>query len=496
MTTTALTAALPLQPTAPRAARALADRVPGWALLALGFVATLLTGPRWGVAALAWIAPVPYLLYARRASGWRAWSALAAVLVLAYPLQLLTIVTDSVPPMMALFGLGHAVPMLLALLAAEWVRRRAGERVGIFTFASATMVLDWVMARHTEFGVWATTGISQVDSLVLLQMISITGMAGLGLLMGWTAALAASLAGTPAPAPIRRWPHVLVLATTFVAILQVGTLRLQHDAGRSVTVAAVVTDQGMTLDSAVLAANTETLFERTRLAAARGARLVVWNEVATLIEPTAEPAFLQRGRDQARALHIDLVLAYGVIERREPFLMQNKFVFVTSEGELAETYEKHHPVPGEPSVRGDRFAQVIDRPYGRVGGMICYDGDFPEMGLDAAAHGAELVVVPSSDWRGIDPVHTMMARTRAVEGGFAMLRSTRWGASAGFDAYGRVRGWMRPTEANDRVMVTTLPVGRVPTAYAAIGDWPVAGAGGFLVVGFALALRRRRRAAS
>lgn len=67
------------------------------------------------------------------------------------------------------------------------------------------------------------------------------------------------------------------------------------------------------------------------------------------------------------------------------------------------TYQKHHPVPGEPSIRGTEPLRVLARPYGRVGGAICYDYDFPALAREHARLGADLVVVPSSDWRGIDP---------------------------------------------------------------------------------------------
>ena len=46
------------------------------ALLGAGLLLALATGPRWNIAALAWVAPVPLLLFARGAQGWRPWGAL------------------------------------------------------------------------------------------------------------------------------------------------------------------------------------------------------------------------------------------------------------------------------------------------------------------------------------------------------------------------------------------------------------------------------------
>jgi apolipoprotein N-acyltransferase len=481
---------------APARAGALADRVPAWALLALGALATMLTGPRFGAGALAWLAPVPYLLHARRARGWRPWLALGATLVAAFSLQLVPIATPPVPPLAVLgFGAPVAIGALVTLALSEILRRRAGEIVGIYGFAALTAVFDWAGYRLTELGVWSATANSQVGALALVQLASVAGLAGVGFLMSWFAAVVASLLGAPAPA--RRWRHALAALVALAAALVFGSVRLDatHGGGRTVSVGAVVTDLGLDEkglpDAAALAANTDALFERTRLAAARGARLVVWNEVATVVPPDGEAALVERGRGEARRLGVDLVLAYGVLVSREPLLLDNKYVFLTSEGEVADTYRKHHPVPGEPSMRGSEPLRVIERPYARVAGAICYDYDFPALAREHARLGAELVVVPSSDWRGIDPVHTFMARVRAVEGGFSLVRATRWGASGAFDAYGRVRGWMQVTEPNERVMVASVPVGRVRTVYGAVGDAPVAVAGAFLVVAFGMAARRK-----
>jgi apolipoprotein N-acyltransferase len=217
---------------------------------------------------------------------------------------------------------------------------------------------------------------------------------------------------------------------------------------------------------------------------------VVWNEVATLVQPSGEEAFVARGRALARELGIDLVLAYGVLERRHPVLFDNKYLFISDGGEILDEYQRHHPVPGEPSIRGTGPLRLLERPYGRVGGAICYDYDFPALAREHARGGADLVVVPSSDWRGIDPVHTFMARVRGIENGFALVRSVRWAPSGAFDAHGRTRGFMTAIDDNDGVMVARLPVGRIPTLAASIGDLPVGLAAAMLLVLLGLAVRQ------
>lgn len=118
------------------------------------------------------------------------------------------------------------------------------------------------------------------------------------------------------------------------------------------------------------------------------------------------------------------------------------------------------------------------------------------MALEHAASGAGLVVVPSSDWRGIDPYHTQMARLRAIEGGFSVFRPVRAATSAAFDAYGRMRASMPFFENNSRVFTASVPTERVPTLYAVIGDSPAVLCGSYLLMVWAIAMRGRREPAS
>lgn len=144
-------------------------------------------------------------------------------------------------------------------------------------------------------------------------------------------------------------------------------------------------------------------------------------------------------------------------------------------------------------MRGTAPIVALDRPYGRVAGAICYDYDFPSLGQEHAALGTQLAVVPSSDWRGIDPFHTQMAAIRGIEGGYSVLRPVRWATSTATDAYGRVRGSLSYFELNDRVLVAQVPITQVQTVYAAIGDaLPWTCLVGLLWAGLAVIRRRAR----
>jgi apolipoprotein N-acyltransferase len=59
---------------------------------------------------------------------------------------------------------------------------------------------------------------------------------------------------------------------------------------------------------------------------------------------------------------------------------------------------------------------------------------------------------------------------RAIEGGYSLLRPVRGATSFAFDAYGNIRASMSYFEENDRIMMASLPTGRVWTLYSVVGD--------------------------
>jgi apolipoprotein N-acyltransferase len=258
------------------------------------------------------------------------------------------------------------------------------------------------------------------------------------------------------------------------AALVFGSLRLElARSGETVRVAAVGTDgtfNGWPVPAADERARIDDgLFARTHSAARAGAKLVAWTEAATIVLPEEERAFLARLAETARRDAIELVAAY-IVPLPGDRSFENKYAWLRPDGTLDHSYLKHEPVPGEPAVRGTSAPKAVDTELGVATGGLCYDYDFPGLALEHARLGLDLAVVPSSDWRGIDPIHTQMASLRAIEGGFSLLRSTRFGLSAGYDAYGRVRAWESAFDTRTRVLLAALPARGLVTVYSRIGD--------------------------
>lgn len=152
-------------------------------LSAAGFYFSTGLGEQWW---LAWLAPVPVLWFAFGPSRLR-----QAFLVsfLAYALggcSLLRAYGAAMPvPVLILVVAGPALCFALAVMGAKLVRERRGPLSAMFAFAALWAAVDFLSAFNQAGGAVSTPAASQVGATVLIQLLSVTGFAGLTFLLGW-----------------------------------------------------------------------------------------------------------------------------------------------------------------------------------------------------------------------------------------------------------------------------------------------------------------------
>ncbi|MEM6927103.1 MAG: nitrilase-related carbon-nitrogen hydrolase [Myxococcota bacterium] len=470
------------------------DRNPAlWLIVAAALLA--LSHLRYGLDPLAWVAFVPLLRFVRLQQGWRSDLTVLVATMVGMTLATAKIATAPIPLMMApMYGVPMGLMLGLPVVLFGRLRRRLDGPGAPLLFPALAVVSEWIQYALTEIGTWGVAANTQLDDLALLQIASVTGLAGVSFVIYLTnVALEDALDGLSSRRPRLGW--LAAAAATWLVVTTLGSARLAafETATDVVRVAAVGTDAtfgGHPLPSpAEQATIGDGLERRTRQAAADGAEIVVWNEGATFVLPAQRAAAEARWAALADELDIELVAAWVVIVQDQPLRYENLSITFRPDGSATDAYLKRHPVPGEPAVRGEAPMTVVDVDATQVGTAICYDADFPRLGLEHARADIDLLALPSSDWRGIDPIHTEMARLRAIEGGHSILRSTRMGLSAGIDPVGRFRGAMSWFDSGERVMSVALPRHGTTTIYGVLGDWFVALCAALVTLGTALALR-------
>ncbi len=462
-------------PAMPRKAGKNGSATPFWPLMAAGSALIFFSGMRFGVAELAWIVHAPFLASLHAEGGIKRHVWLFLVLLASMSATIGKIMTGDISWLMVpLFSVPAAVFCFASVSLSAAAHRRLGTRRGVYIFPALVVTIEWLQYSFTEFGSWGAMAYTQYDNLPIIQLASLTGITGISFLVALGSSVAAA-GFTVGPRAVRKDIVWFVVLTG--AALAYGELRLSQDApGDQVRVAAVSSPVGRKdlrpslKNVSALRKYDDELFARTKKAADLGARAVVWNEAATILAPADEAAFTARGQAVAKDKGILFVMSYGVLLSANPRKFENKYRMILPDGTVTDEYFKRHPVPGEGAVKGTKRAKVVPLSGGTAGAAICYDFDFPSTALDSARDGAGIVLLPSSDWKGIDPFHSLMARVNAVAAGVSIIRSVRDATSFAADQYGRIKGSMRYSDGGDGVMVAEVPVRAVPTLYSKTGD--------------------------
>ena len=139
----------------------------------------------------------------------------------------------------------------------------------------------------------------------------------------------------------------------------------------------------------------------------------LWDLVSEVPGPVTEPL-----QEVARGLGVHVVL--GTYERgQQRGVVYNAAVLVDRGGEVAGVYRKTHPFCTETVARGGWVTPgdevcVVETDLGRIGLIICFDGDYPELSRITAVRGAEVIVRPSALLRSAD-IWELTNRARAYD---------------------------------------------------------------------------------
>jgi apolipoprotein N-acyltransferase len=386
------------------------------------------------------------------------------------------------------------------MLLPFWIDRMVAPRIRGFisalVFPCAWVTMEWLVASFTPYGSWNSLAYTQHENLVLLQLVAVTGLYGLSFLITWFASVGCWAARGLTDRKTRR--GLLVFAAVMLTILLGGGMRLNFFAPDAPTVriasltspdldlfAGVEGGAAAALSGQVSAAGVDRirinadavlddLLRRADQEAQAGARIIMWGETNSFSLKQDEPAMIARGAEFARERGVYLGMSPAVFDGERDKPLENKIILIDPQGEVSFEYWKAIPVPGpDASVQAvnDGRIEIVDSPHGRLGAVICFDMDLPGHLKQAGRRNADIMLVPSNDWREIDPWHSHMARFRAIEQGFNMVRHTSNGFSMATDYQGRVLASMDHFVTDQRTMVAIVPTRGVPTVYSRIGDF-------------------------
>jgi apolipoprotein N-acyltransferase len=404
---------------------------------------------------------------------------------------------------MAVNALIGALPFLADRWLVPRLRRADPTREGRLGFAAtliyptAVTALEYLTSSTNPIGNFGALGYSQYAFRVLTQVTALTGMLGLTFLLSWFAGIFV-WAWDNEFAWKRVRTGVLAYAIVLAVVVGYGAVRLgtAPDPGSQETVTVVsftMTETQMGELNDLLAEDREAYRRKTQdvhaqylamteTAIGEGAEIVLWPELAiTGLEQDVQ-ATIAQGQLLARQARIYLAMPTFTLYPESDRLDENVLVIADPEGEIALEHVKYGGNLLEGTLKGSGGIQVIDTPYGKLSGIICWDTNYPGIVRQVGELDGDILLSPAKEWAGINPMHAEMAVFRAIENGTAVVRQADEGLSIVVDAYGRTLTTGEGLATTGNYVRAEVPTRGTRTLYPVIGDL----VGLFSVVGFVI----------
>lgn len=469
----------------------------------------------WTIPLVVWLAPIFFLRFVRTQ---KVWIGFLLVWLASFVTMAVTI-RDMLPffplPVYLVTVLVSALTVgALPFLADRLLVPRLPGFVATLVFPLAVTVMDYVGAITNPMGSIGAQAYAQYGNLALMQLLSLTGMWGIVFLVSWFASVANFVWERSFDWPqIRR--GVAVYAGILLLVLLYGGARLAFAPAPTETVRVhgftavdmrqtwgelnqTIEQEGWEVMRVRTAEIQDRYFEGTIREARAGAQLVHWPEMAVMVAAEDEPAFLARAQQIARDEGIYLAMALGTVYENDSSPWENKLIVVDPAGEVVLEHFKFGDAANEGFQPGDGILRTVSTPFGTLSGTVCNDTDHQEVIAQAGRNGTDILLSPSLEYRGIDPMHAHMATFRAIENGVVLVRQADNGLSIVADPYGRILASMDHFTDGERVFVTQVPAHYSAfTLYPLIGDafaWLAAIVLAGLVI-WALVAQRRTPAA-
>ena len=172
-------------------------------------------------------------------------------------------------------------------------------------------------------------------------------------------------------------------------------------------------------------ANLARALQAMESAAGQGASLILFPEMfltgylirdrlAELAESLETGPALTTLRQKAKELSMGVLVGTPLVNPGgKPY---NAVVMIDRDGSIAGVQAKTHFFGGEEKMFDPGASlQAFNTSFGRMGILVCYDGEFPETARSLALDGAKLICMCAANMSPYEDYHFLYMRTRAME---------------------------------------------------------------------------------
>lgn len=442
----------------------------GSLLSAIGFWLGTGLQPLWG---FTWIAPLPLLLVAQKAS----WRTAALCSFIGYALGSLNTWSYLNLLPLGIHLLLIALPALafaLCVLAYRHFLVRGSVWWGLLSFPSLWTVYTYVTYLLSPHGTFGALTYSQANCLPVLQLAAVGGIWPIEFFLFMVPGAIAFLVGGAA-LPHEKVRVAVSVGSASVLVLSYGFIRLHQATGSlPLSIGLIASDlpENMRAEQTLLVL--QRYIEQLPALVRSGAKVVVLPEhlVAMSEKGPDENAMVVDALLAKAAINHQIGIVLGVDRSDRAGIIRNEARYYSPLGSSAVTYTKHHLLPGfEDRFKAGTDLSMFTQENTRFGLAICKDLDFPRLSVDYAKLGLQCLIVPAFDFDADAWLHSRMAIVRGVESGYPIARVAKLGALTVSDNRGRVLSEVRSQSAPFAMLITEIPQNSERTLYSRLGDW-------------------------
>jgi apolipoprotein N-acyltransferase len=412
-----------------------------------------------------WLAPIPVLWLAPRLPAFGAFGiGFGAFLLgrLAW-LPYLWSVLPRVPAI--IFTLLPALLFGLTALPARAFLRRGQPLLAALSFAAPWTAIEFLVSILGRDGTIVSIAYTQSSFLPVIQLASLTGVAGITFVLCFVPAL---IAGALQTRRIWIWPVGIA-----VVVLGFGFVRLRTgEYGAPVKVGMVALEERLYGGNVYerradkeLAVFGRYCGEIGKLGEAGMKVVIIPEKALPLTDTTVKEVYDSLAQTAAR---LKIFIVAGVT-RIEPHGMSNLAPVFGPEGRLLVDYKKVNLFEGE-AIEG--FGRGSEPGiFGAEGVAICKDFDFERYMRNYGRAGLSLIYDPAWDFVRDGWWHSRVAIVGAVAQGYSLVRNAREGRFTISDDRGRVDFEVSSEGRELTTMTGTVRPSTGHTLYSRWGDW-------------------------
>lgn len=458
-------------------------------VLLLAFAAFFLffSNGRWCFALAAWLYPLFLLRYTRKEKPLKVFLVTSVLMAGCY--QIIFLKFSSSDPSSILYYLPALLGPFIGVLFVldSVIYRQQKSFLSTLVLPLTYIIFEYIVTLVNPLGNTGILAYSQYQILPLMQLASVTGTFGITFLIIWFGSFV-----NFAYDYVYRFgeikKYVIIYTLIMITVLSWGSIRLvlpsqnkgtvriagihvydlRGQEGQDIWSAGKDDREQFRIQSNALQ---KELFNVTVKEAQAGAKIIVWSEISPPIAKEDEQMLLKTAQTIAKAQGVYLVINPYIDHQPSDEQDENKLYIINDNGNIVLEHYKYGGNIIEGTVKGTGLLQTVDTPYGRLSGVICWDQDFPQVMRQAGQNSVDILLAPTADWKEIDPLHSMVGLTRAIENGYSLFRQDMNGLSIAVDPMGRTISRMDHYTSSDWTMTAQVPIKGTQTVYSIFGDW-------------------------